>query len=221
MSNDSRYQYAADLSRPLAPSSSTSTLIQTSSSSSSSSNMAYSSSLAMQAPTPATTLSSAPTSDAASLSQPSLLSASASSSHPSSIYSSATVPSSRAFDSALAGYSASSTLADVSASCPPEGPSFSTTDFDADLAAAAFAPLFNSDTTSLETSSAPLSFPALPASLLDDAPEYEYVSGCPDCICLTSLPSKCGRRLTWLRPSPLFSVLCLILQVGTHASQRL
>ncbi|TKY85909.1 hypothetical protein EX895_005450 [Sporisorium graminicola] len=49
------------------------------------------------------------------------------------------------------------------------------TDFDS--AAAAFTPMFSTsakDTTAFHTSSAPLDFPCLPASLLDQAPEYEY-----------------------------------------------
>jgi hypothetical protein len=79
----------------------------------------------------------------------------------------------------MGAYGASA-LGDVSASCPPEGPSFVATDFSADLAAAAFAPIFGSGSTAdlntLDLSSEPLSFPVLPASLLDEAPEYEYVS---------------------------------------------
>lgn len=107
----------------------------------------------------------------------------ASTSDPSTLYSAATIPTSRAYHSGFGGaYSASAALPDVSASCPPEGPSFSASDFDADLAAAAFAPIFSSnDATALDTS-APLSFPVLPASLLDEAPEYEYVSLSPTFI---------------------------------------
>ncbi|CBQ69728.1 conserved hypothetical protein [Sporisorium reilianum SRZ2] len=172
MSNEPRFQYA-DLSRAMASSTSSSTLTQPPNPSSSSS----SSTMPLAAATPATTLSSAPTtSDAAPHSQASIMNASVSASDPNALYSSsATIPSSRAFDSVLAGYNASSALADVSASCPPEGPSFSTNDFDANLAAAAFAPMFSSnDATGLDDPSAPLSFPVLPASLLDEAPEYEY-----------------------------------------------
>ncbi|CDS00453.1 hypothetical protein [Sporisorium scitamineum] len=178
MSNEPRFQYA-DLSRAMAPSTSSSTLSHANpSSSSSSSNMPLSSSsLALASATPATTMSSAPaTSDVAPHSQPSsIMPTSVTDSDPNSLYSSSTIPSSRAFDSVLTSYTAPSTLADVSASCPPEGPSFSTNDFDANLAAAAFAPMFSSnDATGLDDSSAPLSFPVLPASLLDEAPEYEY-----------------------------------------------
>ncbi|GAC98362.1 potential zinc finger protein [Pseudozyma hubeiensis SY62] len=160
------------------PSTSTSTLthIDPAASSSSSSTMSYPSSFALAAPTPATNLSSAPSSsDVASISQPSLITSSGSSSNPSSMYSSAIIPSSKAFDSALAAYPASSALVDLSASCPPEGPSFSTTGFDPDLAAASLAPIFGTaDSTLIDTSATPFSFPALPASLLDEAPEYEY-----------------------------------------------
>lgn len=179
MSNEPRFQYA-DLSRALAPSTSSSTLsLANPSSSASSSTMPLSSSsFALAAATPATTMSSAPTtSDAIPHSQAGIVPSSVSASDPNSLYSSSVIPTSRAFDSVLAGYATSSTLEDVSASCPPEGPSFSTSDFDANLAAAAFAPMFSSnDATGLDDPSAPLSFPVLPASLLDEAPEYEYVS---------------------------------------------
>lgn len=174
MSNESRFQYA-DLSRSVPPtfsSSSSSALNQANSASSSST-------LALAAATPATsTMSSAPTSsDTPLLSQTSPYEPSASTSVPSTLYSAAAIPSSQGLDAVLGGYVASNPLADVSASCPPEGPSFSHTNFDADLAAAAaFAPLFGAgDTLGLDASSAPLSFPVLPASLLDEAPEYEYV----------------------------------------------
>ncbi|KAJ1018072.1 hypothetical protein NDA16_004941 [Ustilago loliicola] len=123
-------------------------------------------------------MSSGPASSEANpLSQPSIMTSSVTSSDPSTLYSASTISTLRAFDSVLGAYAGSSSLADISASCPPEGPSFSTTDFDADLAAAAFAPMFGSsatDTTVFDGSSAPLSFPVLPASLLDEAPEYEY-----------------------------------------------
>ncbi|SPO32744.1 related to CRZ1 - activator of stress genes [Ustilago trichophora] len=184
MSNESRYQYA-DLSRPLAvaasssSTSSSSTLNHPAALTASSTSMLPSSStstLALAALTPATTMSSAPaSSEPTSLTAPSVMASTASTSDPSTLYSAATIPTSRAFDSSFgAAYSAAAALPDVSASCPPEGPSFSTTDFDADLAAAAFAPMFSSNEATTLDTSVPLSFPVLPASLLDEAPEYEY-----------------------------------------------
>lgn len=189
MSNEPRYQYA-DLSRTHASPPTTSTLAHaTSSSSNSSIPSTYT--LALAAATPSTTMLS----EATSFSQPSVMAPSASTSDPSSLYSAATIPSTRTFGSVLDGYSASPALPDISASCPPEGPSFTANDFDANLATAAFAPIFTSSangtngTSSFDASSAPLSFPVLPASLLDEAPEYEYVS--------ISAPTG-GRVHSWL-----------------------
>lgn len=167
MSNEPpRYQYA-DLSRTLASSASSSSIPSTSS-------------LGLAAATPATTMSSAPSSvEPSSLPQLSVMPPSASSSHPDLLYSTGTIPTSRGYDQVTGVYTSPTGLQDLSASCPPDsGPTLSTTDFDAEVAAAAFAPIFGSslgDTIGLD-SSAPLSFPVLPASLLNDAPEYEYVS---------------------------------------------
>lgn len=224
MSNDPRYQYAADLSRQMHPSTSTSSLthIDPATSSSSSSTMSYPSSFALAPPTPATNLSSAPTSsDVASISQPSLITPSDSSSDPSAMYASAAIPSSRAFDPRLAAYPASSALVDLSASCPPEGPSFSTTGFDADLAAAALAPIFGTaDSTLVDASATPFSFPALPASLLDEAPEYEYVSPCPSPPCTIAKLCIC-RHKSHLTDMSFPSALLSLSTRGSTSSRHL
>lgn len=187
MSNESsRYQYA-DLSKPLASSSSSASTPhnQPSSSYSVAGSMQSNSSLALAAATPATSMSSGLTpSDSTPLPQLSVMPPSNSSLDPNALYGSS-ISTSRHFDPLLGAYTESPNLADIPASCPPDGSAFGTTDFDAELAAAAFAPIF--DAASLD-SSVPLSFPVLPASLLDEAPEYEYVSltkltGCPCLRC--------------------------------------
>ena len=79
------------------------------------------------------------------------------------------------------------------ASCPPDGPSFPI-DFEADPPSTA--PPMGSvngqgSLGHLSTDSS-LSFPELPASLLDDAPEYEFVSDSyTSCLFLLGLPSLC------------------------------